>query len=107
MWSGRVNTERGLRLGAGQPPSAFPQRGLRLDYGEGLVRDPELAAVLGGLLQPLTEDRMRTREAMGLLQGKLQAGRWPSLEARMPRTGGAVSWGRTGARPRVQLTGPV
>ena len=63
-----------MRRCAGQPPSAFPQRGLRLDYGEGLVRDPALAAVLGGLLEPLTDDRMSTREALGLLQGKLTAG---------------------------------
>ena len=60
---------------AGIPPSGFPQRGLRLDYGEGLVRDPELAAVLSGLLEPLTENRMGSREALGLLDGKLKADR--------------------------------
>ena len=37
------------------------------------MQNPELAAVLGGLLEPLTEDRMSAREALGLLQGKLTA----------------------------------
>ena len=71
--SEKVQRSSPVRRSAGRPPSSFPQRGLRLDYGDGLVQNAELAAVVGGLLEPLTEDRMRSREALGLLQGSLSA----------------------------------
>ena len=60
---------------AGKPPGAFPQDGLRLDYGRELVSDPALDAVVAGLLEPMVDDRMRAREALGVLDGKLAAGR--------------------------------
>ena len=60
---------------AGKAPGEFPQSGLRLDYGRDLVSDPALDAVVAGLLQPMVDDRMTAREALGILEGKLAAGR--------------------------------
>ena len=64
---------------AGKPPGAFPQNGLRLDYGDDLIADPALDAVVAGLLEPMVDDRMRAREALGILEGKLAVGRCAGL----------------------------
>ncbi len=60
---------------SGKPPSTFPERGLRLDYGEDLISDSNLDAVVEGLLEPLTEDRLSAADALRLLRA-------PAAEAR-------------------------
>jgi hypothetical protein len=69
---------------AGKAPGEFPQDGLRLDYGRDLVSDPALDVVVAGLLEPMVNDRMRAREALGVLEGKLAAGRCSVSRPREP-----------------------
>lgn len=79
IWSATptwYNTPSASVQTAGKPPSSFPERGLRLDYGEDLVSDPNLDAVLEGLLEPLTEDRLPAAEALRLLQAPASEARW-------------------------------
>jgi hypothetical protein len=53
---------------SGKPPSAFPEDGLRLDYGKDLIADANLAAVVRGLLEPLSRDRLSAADALQLLR---------------------------------------
>ncbi|KAG2493916.1 hypothetical protein HYH03_007852 [Edaphochlamys debaryana] len=65
-----------LYLLTGQPPSAFTQERMRINWRAGLGRSqassvsPRLAALLDGLLEPLAEDRLTAEEAQRVLQGK-------------------------------------
>ena len=54
---------------AGKPPSAFPQRRLRLDL-DSLAASPKMQALLTGLLEPAWEDRLTAAEARAMLAGK-------------------------------------
>ncbi|GAB4823289.1 hypothetical protein N2152v2_010335 [Parachlorella kessleri] len=57
-----------LFLLSGQPPSAFPQDRLRLRF-DGVAMSSRLRLLVEGLLEPLVEDRMTARQAMGVLRG--------------------------------------
>ena len=46
-----------------------------MDYGEDLIADTNLDAVVEGLLEPLTEDRLSAADALQLLRA-------PAAEAR-------------------------
>lgn len=63
-----------LYLMTGQPPSAFPQERMRINWRAGLGSGrgvaPSLAALLDGLLEPLAEDRLSAQEARDVLAGK-------------------------------------
>eukprot|EP00891_Asterochloris_glomerata_P002711 jgi/Astpho2/2711/Aster-00897 len=54
---------------SGKPPSAFPQRRLRLDLSS-LKASPQMQALLAGLLEPAWEDRLTAAEARAMLAGK-------------------------------------
>lgn len=72
-----------LFLLSGKPPSSFPERGLRLDYPSDLITDPNLDALVDGLLEPLTEDRLSASEALSLLRAAPDTAR-----QERPRRGG-------------------
>ncbi len=59
----------GTSATAGKPPSAFPQRRLRLDLSS-LKASPQMQALLAGLLEPAWEDRLTAAEARAMLAGK-------------------------------------
>ncbi|GLC59967.1 hypothetical protein PLESTB_001559000 [Pleodorina starrii] len=67
-----------LYLLTGQPPSAFPQERMRINWRAGLgpsasaslVSSPQLASLLDGLLEPVAEDRLTAAEARQVLQGR-------------------------------------
>eukprot|EP00873_Tetraselmis_striata_P000501 jgi/Tetstr1/420765/TSEL_011842.t1 len=59
-----------LFLLSGQPPSAFPQARLRIDFSQRVSAGPRLEELLNGLLDPLPEDRMTAKEALAVLKGR-------------------------------------
>lgn len=60
-------------LAAGQPPNAFPQDRMQVQFRDALNLDPAMAALLEGLLEPQIEDRISAAEALGLLTGDMSA----------------------------------
>ncbi len=54
----------------GRRPYEFEARGLNLEYPDDLIEDGALAAVVGGLLEPLVDNRLPCAEALQLLRGE-------------------------------------
>ena len=56
---------------SGRPPGDFPQERFRTDLSElqGIV-GPRMQAILEGLLDPHTEDRMTAAQALSVLRGE-------------------------------------
>ena len=56
----------------GQPPSAFPQDRMRIQWRGGAYSPPSgrWTQLLDGLLEPVAEDRLTAAEALTLLSGK-------------------------------------
>ena len=53
----------------GEPPSAFPQRRLKVDFSR-IEMSPRLNNLLEGLLQPAYEDRLTATQAKAVLAGQ-------------------------------------
>lgn len=58
-----------LYLLSGEPPSAFPQRRLKVDFSR-IEMSPRLNNLLEGLLQPAYEDRLTATQAKAVLAGQ-------------------------------------
>ncbi|KAL0038775.1 hypothetical protein WJX79_007294 [Trebouxia sp. C0005] len=58
-----------LYLLSGEPPSAFPQRRLKVDFSR-VEMSPRLSGLLEGLLQPAHEDRLTATQAKAVLAGQ-------------------------------------
>ncbi|DBA99977.1 TPA: Protein kinase, variant 2 [Trebouxia sp. C0004] len=58
-----------LYLLSGEPPSAFPQRRLKVDFSR-VEMSPCLNSLLEGLLQPAYEDRLTATQAKAVLAGQ-------------------------------------
>lgn len=59
-----------LYLVSGQPPGAFPQARMRINYKDKVTVGPRLSELLDGLLEPLAEDRLTPQEALDIVTGK-------------------------------------
>ena len=57
---------------AGKPPNAFPQERMQSSFRGVVDVSPDLATVLEGLLEPVSEDRMPATEAISILSGQPQ-----------------------------------
>ncbi|KAL0051028.1 hypothetical protein WJX82_000878 [Trebouxia sp. C0006] len=58
-----------LYLLSGEPPSAYPQRRLKVDFSR-VEMSPRLSSLLEGLLQPAYEDRLTATQAKAVLAGQ-------------------------------------
>lgn len=85
---------------AGEPPSAFPQRRLKVDFSR-VHMSQRLETLLTGLLQPAWEDRPTAAQAQKVLDGRADSSQQQRRQDRFSQN----VWERSGGESRSSGSG--
>lgn len=92
---------------SGQPPFAFPQERMRINWRGKVSVGPVLDRLLQGLLEPILEDRITSDEGLAILEGRGAARR--TLPTEEPDKGSNIrgGWVRSRKAGGVEGNAPV